>query len=908
LLFGRSGSPDPHNLEHWQNTPPGKRKFLSVEEFTRAYGADDDDLKAVLEFIESKGLRVIEADAGRRRVVVEGTAAHVNSAFGVTLNRYRAPHRFVSRPVPKRKGGHAESQTTTEHEHRGFEGPVHLPSALVKVVRAVIGLDNRRLGGPAGIGTGDPPGANSLLPTTIAQLYNFPNSGAAGQTIGLFAAADEGAAYLPSDISLFISNLPPGFNTPPNVTPIGLTVGLTTYTNNTALITGGSPPTAAYETTQDVQTSSAVGQAANVNVYFTENSEAGWEAFLQRAIFPLPGDNPPSVLSASWVLYLDDSSSSIGNPTVSGSFANVVSGYLQSAAMRGISALIAIGDWGAANQIHDTHCHVSYPNTDPWFTACGGTIIGNVSATLPPTFEEWTWSDANTGSQFDLGIYTTTGGGVSATWAVPPYQVSAGILPISKNDGNSRRGVPDVAGMVGLTGFFIDGGGYFFTGTSCVAPLYAGLIATINAFLGHSVGFLNPTLYTYGPEICNDITVGSNDSGYTPDSPFYTTGIGWDPCTGWGSINGLRLLAALAPAPIIETAIASGGDFGNACVGSFVDDILTINNAGFSDLLISNILISPSTDFAAPLVTSYPLVVSPGASIDVVIRFKPGGLGLKTATLTILSNDLFGPHTITITGTAKAPRLAVVIADDGHFGNVCVGRFVDEPMILSNSGKCALSVTGIMSSSGEFLVPQVLSYPITIGPGAFLPAPIRFEPTSFGLKTATIRVTSDDPASPATVNVSGNAPAGKLAVTGSTCFGGVKACCCAERTISICNVGDCSLHVTSVAFKRNNRHWKLINNPFPATLHPGSCLCVVIRYKATEKCPRCCELIIASDDPMTPLKTLDVMAYTIWGDCGCKRCCDDCQKGRCEKRHKECCCEHSHDDCCDDDDDDDEGD
>src|SRR5579863_7304682 len=349
LLRQRPGGPDLHNFEHWQNTPPGKRKFLSVEEFTGSYGAAGEDLEAVAEFFRSKGLHVIEADAGRRRMVVEGTAAKINSAFGITLNRYRAPHRFIQRPALKRDDGKAENITITEHTHRGFEGHIHLPSELIEAVRAVIGLDNRRLGGPAGTGTGDPASANSLLPTAIAKLYNFPFTGAAGQTIGLFAAADQGAAYLPSDVSLFISKLPAGFNTPPNVTPIGLTVGLTTYTNNTSLITGGSPGPAAQETTQDVQTSAAIGQGANINVYMTENTEAGWEAFFQRAILPPVGDNPPSVLSASWVLYLGDDAGTIGNPAVSGSIANILSGYLQSAAVRGITALIAIGDWGAAN-------------------------------------------------------------------------------------------------------------------------------------------------------------------------------------------------------------------------------------------------------------------------------------------------------------------------------------------------------------------------------------------------------------------------------------------------------------------------------------------------------------------------------------------------------------------------------
>ncbi len=75
----------------------------------------------------------------------------------------------------------------------------------------------------------------------------------------------------------------------------------------------------------------------------------------------------------------------------------------------------------------------------------------------------------------------------------PSYQTAAGVLPISKNDGSVRRGLPDVAGMVGMDGFFFNGSGGPGTnqlfGTSAVSPLYAGLVAVINAFLGRNVGF-----------------------------------------------------------------------------------------------------------------------------------------------------------------------------------------------------------------------------------------------------------------------------------------------------------------------------------------------------------------------------------------------------------------------------------
>jgi hypothetical protein len=634
--------------------------------------------------------------------------------------------------------------------------------------------------------------------------------------------------------------------------------------------------------------------------------------------------------------------------------------------------------------------------------AVGGTTIGNV---VGNTFDEYVWNDPNPA---DPSHWGTTGGGVSDFFALPSYQNGAGV-PRSINDNHVGRGVPDVAANAsansGYSGLVVGGAPFVGNGTSASAPLWAGLIAVINAALGYNIGFANATFYALGSPAFRDInpTAGPTDNSNGPAAG-YPAGPGWDACTGWGSPNGRRLLAALAPAPIIATTIANGGSFANVCPNLFSDEILTIDNSGFSLLFISNIT-SSAPEFVVPSVVSYPLAIEPGGAMDIVIRFHPTSLGLHNATLTIFSNDLGGPHTIPVSGTtpppkllaaiahngnfgdacvgkfvdqslvlsnsgrcrlavtnvtsssgdfllptvvsypvtigpgdavalplrfeptgfgpksanlsvfsddpasplvvavrgdAPAPRLVLAIANSGNFGRTCVGSFVDEALILNNSGRCSLSINGIASSSSEFLVPQVVSYPIAIGAGGFLPLPIRFAPTSFGVKSSTLTITSNDPAGPQSIVVGGEAPSGKLAVSGSTSFGGVNACCCADRTLSICNVGDCKLRVSSVAFKRNSRHWKLINNPFPATLHSGSCLGVVIRYKATEKCPRSCELVITSDDPGTPVKVLDVLAYTIWSECGCKKCCDDCAKGSCEKRHAESCCQGYP--CCDDDD------
>jgi hypothetical protein len=436
-------------------------------------------------------------------------------------------------------------------------------------------------------------------------------------------------------------------------------------------------------------------------------------------------------------------------------------------------------------------------------------------------------------------------------------------------------------------------------------PTPASVMAT---YLGDYIKLLAIDKDFYGTFCAGNAPLKAN----FPSGVIYQRNVDWSTGTLLGNDGVTPVIASIDPfffkltvgTPELATVIANKGFFGDVCLGSFVDEMLTVNNRGSATLKIFNIT-STSVDFEVPSVLSYPLGVRAGVSIDLPIRFKPISLGFKAGQIKIFSNAPASPHVVDVSGECPAPRLALMIANRGNFGKCCRGSFVDEYLILNNSGKCPVSVTGIASSLPDFLVPEVITYPLAISGGDSLPVSIRFAPTSFGPKFALITVTSNDPASPHKIAVSGDAPSGKLAVSGSLCFGGVKACCRAERTLTICNVGDCNLNVTSVALKRKNRHWKLINNPFPAALHPGSCLGVVVRYKATEKCPVSCELVITSDDPVTPIKTLDVMAYTIWNQCGCAQCCDDCKKGCCNKRHDECRCQESADDCCADEEDED---
>jgi kumamolisin len=207
--------------------------------------------------------------------------------------------------------------------------------------------------------------------------------------------------------------------------------------------------------------------------------------------------------------------------------------------MQGVTVCIASGDTGSDSKVGDGKAHVQYPASDPWVLSIGGTTVGNVQGS---SFEEFVWNDV---SVFGANA---TGGGISDFFGLPAYQSSAGV-PQSVNGNRVGRGVPDVAANASVnSGYPMFAGGVSFTGngTSASAPLYAGLIAVLNAALPRPVGFLNPTLYMLGNSVCQNISSppGPADNGLNGVTG-YPARPGWNACTGWGRIDGNALLLGL---------------------------------------------------------------------------------------------------------------------------------------------------------------------------------------------------------------------------------------------------------------------------------------------------------------------------------------------------------------------------
>jgi hypothetical protein len=302
--------------------------------------------------------------------------------------------------------------------------------------------------------------------------------------------------------------------------------------------------------------------------------------------------------------------------------------------------------------------------------------------------------------------------------------------------------------------------------------------------------------------------------------------------------------------------------FADTCVGSTNFATLYVCNTGTADLQVGPVASSDSQFAVVTPSSGYPVTISPDFCFPFRVRFAPTSLGDQSTTFSILSNDPTSPtNAVRGFGKGVGPTIATAIPDSGNFGDVCLGSFKDLDLIINNRGGCDLLINNITSSSGQFIVPGVMSYPLVIHPGDSLAVPIRFQPTSPGLKSGMIFIASNDRQMPSKiVNVSGNAPTGDIRISGSTDFGDVCGGTLAEKTISICNVGLCGLRVTSVAV--NCADFTIVNNPFPATVSHDFCVPVVVRFTPTSCGPRTCTLTIISDDPDSGINTVTLTANT----------------------------------------------
>ncbi|HME18699.1 MAG TPA: protease pro-enzyme activation domain-containing protein, partial [Nitrososphaerales archaeon] len=442
----------------------------------------------LIQYLSTTGLQV-QSTALDSAVVVHGTAAQVEKAFGTELKVY--------------SNGTASYYMSTSQSFMG--GYLLASNATSLVFRPAV----------HDLGTG---GANvtftegAFSPKLLQRVYNASSLyslgfNGSGKTIGILDFY--GSPSIASDLKAFDKRF--GFpDANFSIIPIG------PYDPNLGAYTSWST-----EISIDVEMSHAMAPGAAVDLYVGNGAST-----LSDAISKIVKDDKVNTLSQSftdqdWVY-------NYYGPGFFDLNALMPDQYYMLGALKGITFTASTGDTGGTGDTSGIEGQLGYPSDSPFVTAVGGTQTYFAGS----KFVQTGWSDLGF---VPNGInYGGSTGGVSILEPKPWYQ-SAQSTPGSLPSGRMNPDLSLQSGVDPATEIVDSGQVIGEGGTSEASPLMAGLVALLDSSVNASVGLINPFLYSVG----NNSTTYTE--GYTPVTFGYTVpwvaAKGYNLVTGWGAPN-----------------------------------------------------------------------------------------------------------------------------------------------------------------------------------------------------------------------------------------------------------------------------------------------------------------------------------------------------------------------------------
>ncbi|MGA9856192.1 MAG: S53 family peptidase [Gammaproteobacteria bacterium] len=477
---------DPTSSEYHQ--------FLTPRQFTTMYGPTQNQVAAIVGYLEGQGLQVTSVTPDNRLIHVTARSGAFEQVLGVQIDDYTY---------------HGRNVYGTQDEPR-------FPSNIASVVESVLDLSNiarfRSMLVPL---TGVVPLSSTpsgYSPQQIATAYNWPSMTDTNNGAGVIianATADSPNLSI-SDFDGFWSY----YGLPTHTVKV-ITVGDT-----------GDATDGTIETTTDEEWGGAMAPGATLWVYVNNTSGitsgADFYSAFTATYDEIVNDDEAQVMTTSWAA--SESELTVDEMTVDDD-------TFQMAAALGIEVFAAVGDYGSSDGTSNPDEAV-YPSSDPYVVAAGGTTLTLNSNNTIASEVAWSY----------------TGGAQSSVFPEPPWQVGTGVPQ------NGVRNTSDISMDADPDpGFSLYYGGSWtvpFGGTSFVAPELAGLFAVQISLSGSTrLGQANSAIYananstTYAEDF-NDITSGNNGD--------FNAGVGWDHPTGWGSPNASNLVSHIGSGSAIS--------------------------------------------------------------------------------------------------------------------------------------------------------------------------------------------------------------------------------------------------------------------------------------------------------------------------------------------------------------------
>jgi hypothetical protein len=696
---------------------PEFHRYLAPGAFAGRFGPLPGTVAAVKSQLQADGLKVTATASDGIFVSFTGPSSRVETAFHTGLNRYRL----------------ADGTTG-----RATTSSVQLPASIAGSVAAVVGLNDLVRLRPAHIQrgtsrlTGSRPAAIRAAVTPVAGAPSACADAAAAATsfggltddeianaygaFGLYQKGDVGTGQ-----RIAIYELEP-FLTSDLQTFDACYFSSTTMVSRLSVIPvdGGQPAgPGGGEAILDVEDVSAMAPGANLDVYEAPNNTVG--AIDQYAT--IVNADADRIVTTSWGEC--ETAVQQGSPGIQ----QAENLLFEQAAAQGQSVFAAAGDTGSdgCNAFRTSApvspiMSVDDPASQPYVVAVGGTTIDNASQ--PPS--EHAWNDGVGGG--------AGGGGISGSWPMPVWQPlpNAQAAPIvnaaevvqqadshnptfrfclSDSPGGSSqiacRELPDVSaqadeftGAVTIYSAALFGSGpagwVTIGGTSSAAPIWAALLALINASNlastpcvsgGPGVGFVSPLLYSVASDPTkysqsfNDIRAGNNDpygfSGLFPATP------GYDMATGLGS-------------PQLTTSSGGPGLAANLCTAAHSSTRPVVSG------------MSPNT---VPITGNVPVTIE-GSGFEVGAVSEVAGVQIGTYRLPAADFTVDGSGKI----TATVPPSAVV----RPAGDNADGAGGYQVMVILRSGESSspspASLLEYVEQSRGQTIPAVTSVRTFVGP------------------------------------------------------------------------------------------------------------------------------------------------------------------------------------------------
>lgn len=619
-----AASPDYH---HW----------LTPAEFRAEFGPDAQDTASVTSWLRSEGFT---PSISGYQVTVSAPASRFEKSFGTGFERYRlrdGHDGYIARSAPLVPADLSTGQITsilglnTAYE----SSPQYEKLTPGTATDGAPGANAPQIDRPhddgltacQGAASAAAPGYYTLdqegSDYGIGSLLGAGENGS-GVTVGLFEQGQSSA----SDIATYQSCF--GLSNSFSVVPVD----------------GGAAGGADGTGEADLDAEQAMTQTPDANVisYEGPNTPQGtydiWYAIVH--------DDAAQVIATSWSMCEADAETD--------GLQGAYTGLFEEASAQGQSIFAASGDSGSEGCFPSdypssvsTSEQVTYPASDPWVTAVGGTTMFENSAG-----DQTTWNVCSALESVGCAVHSggegAGGGGMSRYEPSLSNQPQVLEWPTAQPCGTECREVPDISANAGV-GMILYANGVWQAagGTSFAAPFMSGLVADADSVCGR-IGVMTPLLYdlydegSYGSAF-DDITTGNNDLTGTNGGAYAATS-GYDAATGIGSP-----IAAGLTCPSVTSV--SGG---------YAGADVTVSGLGLEHATIK-FGSSPAAVLSATA-TAATVTVPPGSGTVTVSAESFAGVSPQTATFTYGSPP---PPPVTTSSSASTHGYWLVGSDGGIF-------------------------------------------------------------------------------------------------------------------------------------------------------------------------------------------------------------------------------------------------